>query len=174
MRPEYEQVVATVEPLNPHMDPVETTLRFRYLDRHEREEFVASLAKSAENGGSSGFRVGRVGGEGERQGSGRHFRESLPRHSRESGNPLFNRCTVMQGATGLEGWIPAFAGMTGGGVCGNDEVGRPRRQTEDGMVAWAIDWTQARALLPLAPETLDGLLWMEYGAGEELNAKRTS
>ena len=31
VRPEYEQVVATVEPLNPYMDPVETTLRFRYL-----------------------------------------------------------------------------------------------------------------------------------------------
>ena len=45
-----------------------------------------------------------------------------------------------------------------------------------GPVAWAIDWTQARALLdlagllPLAPETLDGLLWLEDGAGEELNS----
>ena len=49
-----------------------------------------------------------------------------------------------------------------------------------GPVAWAIDWTQARALLdlagllPLAPETLDGLMWMEDGVSEELNAQRTS
>ena len=50
VRPEYEQIVATVEPPNPDMDPAEITLRFRYLDRHEREEFVASLAVSAEKG----------------------------------------------------------------------------------------------------------------------------
>ena len=45
-------------------------------------------------------------------------------------------------------------------------------------VAWAIDWTQARALLdlagllPLAPEVLDGLLWMEDGAGGKLNERQ--
>ena len=64
--------------------------------------------------GSSGFRVGRVEGKGERQGSGRH--------SRESGNPPSNRCIVMppwgrkDGNTESfhkNGWIPAFAGMTG-------------------------------------------------------------
>lgn len=49
-----------------------------------------------------------------------------------------------------------------------------------GPVAWAIDWTAARTLLdlaglpPLAPETLDGLMWMEDGASEEINAARTS
>lgn len=49
-----------------------------------------------------------------------------------------------------------------------------------GPVAWAIDWTQARALLdlagllPLAAETLDGLMWMGDGASEALNAERKS
>ena len=43
VRPEYEQIVATVEPPNPDMDPAEIVLRFRYLDRHEREEFMAAL-----------------------------------------------------------------------------------------------------------------------------------
>lgn len=43
VRPEYEQIVATVEPPNPDMDPAEIVLRFRYLDRHEREALVASL-----------------------------------------------------------------------------------------------------------------------------------
>ena len=44
-----------------------------------------------------------------------------------------------------------------------------------GPVAWAIDWTQARALLdlagllPLEAEVLDGLLWMEDGAREKLD-----
>ncbi len=49
-----------------------------------------------------------------------------------------------------------------------------------GPVAWASTEPRGRALLdlsgllPLAPETLDGLMWMEDGASEALNAERTS
>ena len=42
------------------------------------------------NVGASGFRVGKVGGKGERKGSPRHCSADVcPRHSRESGNPEF-------------------------------------------------------------------------------------
>ena len=47
-----------------------------------------------------------------------------------------------------------------------------------GPVIWAVDWTQARALLdlagllPVAPDVLDGLLWIEDGAREEMASRR--
>ena len=47
-------------------------------------------------------------------------------------------------------------------------------------VVWIFDWAQAQALLvmagwslPLPRETIDGLVWMQEGASEVLNATRS-
>ena len=50
VRPEYEQAAVTVEPPNPDLDPGEITLRFRYLDRAEREALLTSLREQAAAG----------------------------------------------------------------------------------------------------------------------------
>ena len=50
VRPEYEQIVVAVEPPNPDLDPGEIALRFRYLDRGEREALLTSLGDQGRDG----------------------------------------------------------------------------------------------------------------------------
>ena len=49
-RPEYEEIVATVEAVNSDLGPGEVTLRFRYLDGPERESLVTSLGDQSRDG----------------------------------------------------------------------------------------------------------------------------
>ena len=50
VRPEYEEIVVTVEPPNSDLDPGEITLKFRYLDRSEREAVIADLDRQRREG----------------------------------------------------------------------------------------------------------------------------
>lgn len=50
VRPEYEQVVVSVESPSPDLPDGEIVLRIRYLDRGEREQVITSLREQAEAG----------------------------------------------------------------------------------------------------------------------------
>ena len=50
VRPEYEEIVVTVEAPNPDLDPGEINLKFRYLDRAGREAVIADLDRRRREG----------------------------------------------------------------------------------------------------------------------------